>query len=99
MHMMGPSMLALRVDLHRYFLGLLRSRRRASQSKHFIRVIVLRFRGKIRPGKALNRMLSRRVKNPRRWRGLYAGESLIARQPILLSLGMIFSSQGEPKQT
>ncbi|KAF5408753.1 MAG: hypothetical protein Udaeo2_10950 [Candidatus Udaeobacter sp.] len=59
MHMVGPAVLALSANLHGYFFGLLRSRRRASQCKYFIGVIVLRFRGKIRPREALNRMLSR----------------------------------------
>src|SRR5207248_10474467 len=43
-------------------------------------------------------MLPRRVKNAWRRRWLYTFESLISRQPILLSLGMIFSSQGKSKQ-
>src|SRR6266496_629246 len=59
MHMMDPAMLALSANLHGYFFGLLRSRRRASQRKYFIGVFVVRFRGEIRPREALNRMLSR----------------------------------------
>ena len=98
MHMMGPAMLTLSANLHGHFLGLLRSRRSASQRKYFIGVIVLRFRGKIRPGETLNGMLPRRVKNPWWWRWLYAGESLISRQPIFLSFSMILASQGKSKQ-
>src|SRR5207247_4458861 len=99
MHMMRSTVFALSADLHRHFFSLLRTRRRTSQGKHFIRVIMLRFRRKIRPRESLNRMLARRIKKPGGWRRIYAGESLISGQPLFFSLGMIFSLHGEPEQT